>query len=96
MTDRPYLDFSSHVRDVVPQGLRRAEPRAHSPFSATEAAPPAVPSRNPDAFAILRIVAEAYGVTVDDLGEGELVANAAVDLIGQIKTNIRSNINARR
>lgn len=33
--------------------------------------------------------------SVDDLGDGMLVVNAQIDLVGQLKSNIRSKVNAR-
>ncbi len=78
MSDRPYLDFETHARAIV-----EAPRRPHSPFSATEPAPPPIPPRDADPFKVLRVVAHAYGITVDDLtgrdrhkntAEGRLVA----------------------
>lgn len=62
MSDRPYLDFETHAR-----ALAEAPRRSHSPFSATEAAPPPIPSNKADPFKVLRVVAHAYTLTVDDL-----------------------------
>lgn len=62
MSDRPYLDFETHARAIVD-----APRRVHSPFSATEAAPPPIPPRDGDPFKVLRVVAHAYALTVDDL-----------------------------
>lgn len=63
--DRPFLDFRTHIRDVVSSGLRKAP--AHSSFASTEPDPPPIPARDKDAFEILRVVAQAYVLRVDDL-----------------------------
>lgn len=60
--ERPYLDFETHA-----PSLAFAPRRAHSSFAAQEAAPPPVPIRDADPLEILRVVATAYSIVVDDL-----------------------------
>lgn len=62
MIDRPYLDFETHAQAIV-----AAPRRAHSSFAATEAAPPPIPTRDGDPFKVLRVVAHAYAIAVDDI-----------------------------
>lgn len=63
MTERPYLDFELHAPGLAKVAATRP---VHSSFAATSPTPP-VPLRHADAFAILRIVAHAHMVTVDDI-----------------------------
>ena len=60
--DRPYLDFEAHALAII-----TAPRRLHSSFAATEAAPPPIPARDADPFKVLRVVAHAYALTVDDI-----------------------------
>lgn len=60
--ERQFLDFETHALAIV-----AAPRRQHSPFSATEAAPPPIPAHDADPYKVLRVVAHAYAITVDDL-----------------------------
>jgi DnaA-like protein len=66
MTDRPYLDFETHIAALV-TGPRGLPMRQHSSFAAKSAAPPAIPNRDSDPFEVLRVVAQAYSLSVADI-----------------------------
>lgn len=60
--DRPFLDFGTHALAIV-----AAPRRAHSSFAATQPDPPPIPAHDADPYKVLRVVAHAYSITVDDL-----------------------------